>query len=83
MPFEVLSPDGFTIHPTKVWETREEAIEAAKEWVQSYARQGFYRTNEWIRIPLSELLDKCEVHETPFGEDYMEKDLVGEENPQF
>lgn len=82
MPFQVLSPDGFTIHQTKVYKTRKEAIKAAKEWIQSFSGQGFY-SYRMQRISLSDALELCEIIEVPDFEEKAEEDLVGEENPQF
>jgi hypothetical protein len=80
MPFDVLSPDGFSIHRDKVYKTLEEAIEGAKEWVQSYAHQGYY-SSFFGRIALSDLLACCDIIEIPYRENHIEEDDGKEINP--
>ena len=57
---DVLSPDGFGIHPTNLYDTPEEANKALDEWVLRYKLQGYYSSNEG-RISLENLKDCCEM----------------------
>jgi len=61
--FDVLSPDGITITPDRVYETLEEAHAAAEAFAQRFVWQGFYSTARWERIPLEEIAGRCRVVE--------------------
>lgn len=66
--FDVISPDGFSIHPSDTYKTKEEAMNAFFEWKKRYEHQGFYSSNKG-RIPLDELEQHCEIVEVdPFIE---------------
>ena len=60
--FDVISPDGFSIHHSDTYKTKEEAKKALTEWVKRYEHQGFYSSNRG-RIPLEELELHCEIVE--------------------
>ena len=60
--FDVLSPDGFPIHFSNTYPTKEEAMNAFFEWKKQYERQGYYSSNKG-RIPLDELEIHCEIIE--------------------
>lgn len=59
--YDVLSPDGFSIHFSDVYKSIEEALEKAKEWVKNYEFQGYYSSVKYGRIPLNEILDYCKI----------------------
>lgn len=59
MPFDVLSPDGISIHRDQTWDTREEALAAAHEWAKRYEAQGYYSTARWEHIPCDEIVKRC------------------------
>lgn len=59
--YDVLSPDGFSIHFSDVYKSREEALEKAKEWIKNYEFQGYYSSVKYGRIPLNEVLDYCKI----------------------
>ncbi len=61
--FDVLSPDGITITPDRVYRTLEEAHAAAEAFAQRFVWQGFYSTARWERIPLEEIAGRCRVIE--------------------
>ena len=59
--YDVLRPDNYAISLDEVWDTPEEAENALNEWVQRYARQGYYRTAYNEQIPLNELPGRCRI----------------------
>ena len=61
--FDVLSPDGITITPDRVYGTLEEALATAEALAERLAWQGFYSTARWERIPLEEIAGRCRVVE--------------------
>jgi hypothetical protein len=61
--FDVLSPDGFSIHPTDTYKTIDKAKEALKEWAERYNSQGYYSSNRRGRIALSDLPSHCRIIE--------------------
>lgn len=63
MAYDVLSPDGFSIHPEDTYPTREAAESALREWAKRFEFQGFYSTSRWERIPLDELPGRCRIVE--------------------
>ncbi len=60
MVFDILSPDGFPIHPTDTY-TGIQAVNAAiADWCKRFEQQGYYSTiqnGERVQIPLNELPD--------------------------
>jgi hypothetical protein len=58
--FDVLSPDGFSIHPIDVYDTPEDAKLAIAEWIKRYEKQGYYSSVKG-RIPLDELESWCKL----------------------
>ena len=60
--FDVLSPDGFSIHHSDTYDTREDAMMAFFEWKKRYEQQGYYSSNRG-RIPLDELEQHCQIIE--------------------
>ena len=59
--FQVLSPDGLPIEP-KTYASETAARAALARWSQRFQAQGYY-AGVTGRIPLEELLDRCEVTE--------------------
>ncbi len=57
---DVISPDGFSIFPSRIYKNEEEAKKAFSEWGQRFIQQGYYSSNRG-RIPLEELWDNCKV----------------------
>jgi hypothetical protein len=60
--YNVLSPDGFTIHHSDTYDTVEEAKIALYEWMERYKTQGYYSSVNG-RIPLNELENNCKIIE--------------------
>jgi len=58
--FTIISPDGFTIHPTETY-TKEEIPVKFNEWKQRYVRQGYYSSVNYGRIQLDELENYCQI----------------------
>ena len=58
--FDVISPDGFSIHFSDTYSSREEAVTAFCEWKKRYEAQGYYSSNKG-RIPLDELENHCQI----------------------
>lgn len=61
--WDVISPDGFSIHPTDTYPSHEAAVAAFKQWKKRYEHQGYYSSVSFGRIPLAELEDYCEFKE--------------------
>lgn len=61
--FDVLSPDGISIHPWRTYRTQKRALLAAKSWARRFEWQGFYSTARWERIPLDEIVSRCRIIE--------------------
>lgn len=59
--YQVISPDGFSIHPVDTYPTYKEAIDAFEQWKKHYEIQGYYSSNYYGRIPLDELSDYCKI----------------------
>ena len=57
--YDVLSPDGFSIHPTDTYTSKKQAEISAKKWVKRYKAQGYYSSVRFGRIHLDDLLDYC------------------------
>lgn len=70
--FDIISPDGFPIHPEKTYK-QEEVLPAFEAWKSRYAVQGYYSSVTFGRISLYDLDDYCEVVEvTERGDDSAE-----------
>jgi hypothetical protein len=61
--FDVLSPDGFSIHPSDVYESKREAKRAIKEWIKRYERQGYYSSMDHGHIPLNKIHEYLQIIE--------------------
>ena len=60
--YDVLSPDGFSIHFSDTYNSINEAKSKLTEWTKRYEHQGFYSSNNG-RISLSELEHHCQIVE--------------------
>ena len=58
--YDVISPDGFSIHFCDTYNSIEEAEEAFEEWKKRFEKQGYYSSNGG-RIPLNELENYCKI----------------------
>jgi len=59
--YDVLSPDGFSIHPTDTYSSKKKALAAYREWKKRYEQQGYYSSANYGRIPLIDLDDYCQL----------------------
>jgi hypothetical protein len=59
--FDVISPDGFSIHFSDTYKTKKEARKAFEEWKKRYEMQGYYSSTNYGRIPLNELENYCKI----------------------
>lgn len=57
--WDVISPDGFSIHFSDVYDTKEQAQEAFNKWKENYTAQGYYSSSQYGRILLNELENHC------------------------
>ena len=60
--FRVLSPDQIDIWP-ETYLTKAKAENALDIWCLRFKRQGYYRDNEWQKIPLEFLKERCQIIE--------------------
>lgn len=58
--FDVITPDGFSIHISDTYSSEAEAIAAFNVWKKRYEHQGYYSANSG-RIPLDELFSRCRI----------------------
>lgn len=58
--YDVISPDGFSIHPTDTYSSLKKAVKAFKEWKKRYKIQGYYSSVNFGRIHLDDLEDFVE-----------------------
>ena len=58
--YVVISPDGFTIHPTQTYSSIPDAKLAFEKWKENYKRQGYYSSNNG-RIELADLAEHCTI----------------------
>ena len=63
MKYDVISPDGFSIHPTDTYKSKAEATFAFKQWLKRYENQGYYSSSQFGRIPLNEVIRYCKIVE--------------------
>ena len=59
--FIVLSPDGFPIRREKTYRKKETALKDLNEWVRNYARQGYYSSVNFGRIPYEDITNYCQI----------------------
>ena len=58
--YDVISPDGFSIHFSDTYATKEDARNAFFDWKKRFESQGYYSSNNG-RIPLNELENHCKI----------------------
>ena len=58
--FDVISPDGFSIHPVETYSSLDEALKAFENWKQRYQKQGYYSSNHG-RITLDDLINHVKI----------------------
>lgn len=63
MALQILSPDGFTIHPTDTYPNIEVAKQKFEDWKKRYEIQGYYSSVQYGRILLVDLEDYCTLVE--------------------
>jgi len=61
--YDVLSPDGFSIHFSDTYTSKKAAITAAEQWAERYKLQGYYSSSRHGRIPIEDLLNYCKLIE--------------------
>ena len=61
--YDVISPDGFSIHPVDTYPSEKKAREAFDKWKKPYEIQGYYSSTNYGRIPLDELFNHCKIVE--------------------
>jgi hypothetical protein len=61
--YDVLSPDGFSIHFSDTYTSKKKAFEAVKEWAKGFERQGYYSSLIYGRIPLGDIVEYCSLVE--------------------
>lgn len=59
MKLDILSPDGFSIHPTDTYPSKKKALEAFEVWKKRFEIQGYYSSVRFGRISLDELHEYC------------------------
>lgn len=59
--FDVLSPDGFSIHFSDVYDTEEQAQQAMRYWAKRYEHQGYYSSVNYGRISVEDLPRYCRI----------------------
>lgn len=58
--WDVISPDGFSIHPIDTYPSLDDAVKAFRKWKKGYEGQGYYSSSNHGRINLLDLEDFCE-----------------------
>lgn len=61
--FDVLSPDGFSIHFSNTYSSKKEAFKAVNKWIEGYKVQGYYSSVRHGRIDIRDILDYCQLVE--------------------
>ena len=59
--YDVISPDGFSIHFSDTYPSKKKAREAFEKWKKNFERQGYYSSTSHGRIPLEDLEQYCEL----------------------
>jgi hypothetical protein len=59
-PFQIISPDGFSINAEGGFDTWQEALQYFDDWKNQFKRQGYYRNSRREQIHLSDLEDECQ-----------------------
>ena len=61
--YDVLSPDGISIHHSDTYSSKKKAREAFEQWKKNYERQGYYSSSRYGRIPLKDLHEYMQLIE--------------------
>ena len=61
--YDVISPDGFSIHREDTYTSRKAAMAAFNEWKERYRAQGYYSSTNYGRIALEDLEQYCQLKE--------------------
>ena len=61
LKWDVLSPDGFSIHFEDEYATYEEAVEKLNAWASNFEAQGYYSSPKYGRIPVTDIAVYCRV----------------------
>ena len=59
--YDVLSPNGISIHHEDFYDSPEAAKIALTAWVKRYERQGYYSSIKHGRIPLEKIKNYCSI----------------------
>ncbi len=59
--YNIISPDGFSIHMIDTYPSPEAAWKAFDAWSARYEQQGYYSSPNYGRIPLNELKNYCNL----------------------
>jgi hypothetical protein len=59
--YDVISPDGFSIHFSDTYPSKKKAMEAFEKWKERYNTQGYYSSMNYGRIPIPELKNYIKV----------------------
>ena len=59
--YDVLSPDGFSIHMSDTYRSIKKAREAFESWVKQFKIQGYYSSPRYGRIPYDEIKDYVQL----------------------
>lgn len=59
--YDVLSPDGFSIHHSDTYPSKKKAREAFEQWKKQFERQGYYSSVQYGRITLIDLADYMQL----------------------
>lgn len=58
--YDLLTPDGFSINPSKTYTTPKQILMAFNDWKKQFEKQGYY-SHEGEKIPLVDLENYCNV----------------------
>jgi len=59
--YDILSPDGFSMHPSDTYRSLPAAIKAFNKWKERYKHQGYYSSTKFGRIALEHLELYCDM----------------------
>lgn len=60
--YRTLSPDGLSTVP-RTFASRSEAKSHLNQWVKRFTQQGYYKTAEGERIPVTDIVSRCAIVE--------------------
>lgn len=59
--YDVLSPDGFSIHRENKYKTIEEAENALKEFAERFSDLGYYSSVNYGKIKVENISSYCKI----------------------